>query len=51
MLIKFLCGFYGVRGIEDWVGLVCVCVGGGGIKGRGGGFVLYLIKVIKEFGV
>lgn len=47
MLTKFLCGFHGVRNIEDMVGSVCVCGGGGG----GGGPALYFIKMIKEFSV
>lgn len=47
LLTKFLCGFHGVRNIEDMVGSVCVCGGGGG----GGGPALYFIKMIKEFSV
>lgn len=47
LLTKFLCGFHGVRNIEDMVGSVCVCGGSGG----GGGPALYFIKMIKEFSV
>lgn len=58
LLTKFLCGFHGVRNIEDIMGSVCVCGvcvcgggGGGGGLGGGGGPALYFIKMIKEFSV
>lgn len=59
LLTKILCGFHGVRNIEDIMGSVCVCGvcvcggggGGGGGLGWGGGPALYFIKMIKEFSV
>lgn len=52
MLTKFLCGFHGVRNIEDIMGSVCVCGvcvcggggGGGGVRVGEEGLLYILLK-------